>query len=132
MEFSSIAARDLLSLLAGHYAISLDSEDQALTTLQGGQETTLVASQNLTQSGDLNLDIKTLQLSGELTVNHQTPPNQLTSTELFFDGRNAWTLSHGSQYTVTLLAGTYPIQVSSSDTALTTEQGGQTISVACP
>ena len=121
----SAGAEYQATLLAGTYPVGVVSEDAALTTLQGGQSATLVAQANLTQTGTLNLDIETVQLSGQVTVNHQAPPSGLTSTQIEVDGSPVWNLTSGPQYQATLLGGTHSLGVFSEDAALTTLQGGQ-------
>jgi hypothetical protein len=107
-----------VTLLAGTYDVGVATTDAAIATLDS-QSVILMTKQQLTQSGSLDVDIKTVNVSGNVRVNGAAPPSGLAGTHLTFGGQNAWLLSNGAAYTAKLLAGTYDVGVSTSDVALT-------------
>ena len=93
----------------------------------------LFQQQGLTQSGALDVDIETVQISGNITVNHALAPSGLTGTYLTFGDLNVWLLSKGATYSVLLLAGSDPVGVATTDTVLTSVTNGQSKTlVVCP
>lgn len=96
-------------------ALVVDGDDVGAPIVSSVGSAVVVPQQSLTQSGTLDVDLKTVAMTGTVTLNGGPLPTGLSPDDVLTLGGVGWDLERGGNYAMTVFAGTSTVVVTADD-----------------